>query len=46
MSLAVEELTKTIKGKMALAIEAYARALRAIPTIIADNGGYDAPDLV
>jgi len=46
MSLAVDELTHTIKGKKALAIEAYSRALRAIPTIIADNGGYDAPDLV
>jgi T-complex protein 1 subunit beta len=32
--------------KKALAIEAYARALRQLPTIIADNGGYDAPELV
>ena len=28
MSLAVDELAKTVKGKQALAIEAYARALR------------------
>lgn len=39
MSLAVENLAKTIKGKQAIAIEAFAKALRQIPTIIADNGG-------
>lgn len=46
MACEVEKLTRNVKGKQALAIEAYARALRAIPTIIADNGGYDAADLV
>lgn len=46
MALAVEKLTQSVKGKQALAIEAYARALRQLPTIIADNGGYDAPELV
>jgi T-complex protein 1 subunit beta len=46
MSLAVEELAKTTKGKEALAIEAFARALRAIPTIICDNAGYDSAELV
>mmetsp|Transcript_25343 Transcript_25343/g.28110 ORF Transcript_25343/g.28110 Transcript_25343/m.28110 type:complete len:115 (+) Transcript_25343:1259-1603(+) len=46
MSLAVEELAKTTKGKQALAIEAYAQALRSIPTIIADNAGYDSAELV
>jgi len=46
MSLAVEELAKSVKGKSALAIEAYARALRSLPTIIADNGGYDSAELV
>ena len=34
------------KGKQALAIEAYARALRQLPTIIVDNGGYDSAELV
>jgi len=29
-----------------LAVEAFARALRMIPTIIADNGGYDSSELV
>jgi len=27
-------------------MEAYARALRMIPTIISDNGGYDSSELV
>jgi len=34
MSLAVEEVAKTTKGKEALAIEAFAKALKALPTII------------
>jgi len=46
MSLAVEELSKTTKGKEALAIEAFARALRSIPTIICDNAGYDSAEIV
>lgn len=46
MSLAVDELAKSVKGKQALAIESYARALRALPTIIADNAGYDSAELV
>lgn len=40
MASAVERAAKTIKGKQALAMEAYARALRQLPTIIADNGGF------
>jgi T-complex protein 1 subunit beta len=46
MSIACDNLAKTIKGKQALAIEAYARALRQLPTILADNGGYDSADLI
>lgn len=33
-------------GKEMLAVEAFARALRALPGIIADNAGYDSTDLV
>ena len=33
-------------GKQALALEAFARALRAIPTILADNAGLDSAELV
>lgn len=46
MSLAVDDLAKSVAGKQALAIEAFARALRALPTIIAENGGYDAAEVV
>jgi len=46
MSLAVDELAKTQDGKQAIAIEAFARALRQLPTIIADNAGYDSAELV
>lgn len=46
MSIAVENLAKKIKGKEALAIKGFAEALRAMPLIIADNGGYDSSELV
>lgn len=47
MARAVEAgLLPTVQGKKALAVEAFARALRQLPAILADNGGYDAADLV
>jgi len=46
MAQAVEELSKTTSGKISIAIEAFARALRQIPVIISDNGGYDSSDLI
>lgn len=46
MASRVEELARKTPGKQALAIEAFARALRCIPTILADNGGYDSSELV
>lgn len=46
MARHVEELAARTPGKEALAIESFARALRQIPTIIADNGGYDSSQLV
>jgi len=46
MANAVDELAKNTKGKKAIAMESYSRALRMIPTIIADNGGYDSSELV
>eukprot|EP00301_Raphidiophrys_heterophryoidea_P022668 c6777_g1_i1.p1 GENE.c6777_g1_i1~~c6777_g1_i1.p1 ORF type:complete len:544 (-),score=137.48 c6777_g1_i1:270-1856(-) len=46
MSVAVDEHAKGVPGKRALAVEGYAKALRALPTIIADNAGYDSADLV
>jgi T-complex protein 1 subunit beta len=46
MAVAVDELARKTSGKKALAIEGFSLALRALPTIIADNGGYDSTDLV
>ena len=42
MAQACDELAKTTPGKEALAIEAFARALRSIPIILCNNGGYDS----
>lgn len=46
MSLEVDQLSKEVKGKEALAIEAFARALRQLPVILSDNAGYDSAELV
>jgi T-complex protein 1 subunit beta len=46
MSLAVDDLARTMEGKVAIAVEAFARAMRQLPTIIADNAGYDSAELV
>jgi T-complex protein 1 subunit beta len=46
MAEAVDELAKVTPGKKSLAIEAFGRALRALPKTIAENGGYDATELV
>ncbi|GMK56786.1 hypothetical protein CspeluHIS016_0306260 [Cutaneotrichosporon spelunceum] len=46
MACAVDEAAVTVSGKRALAVEGFARALRQMPTILADNGGYDSSDLV
>ena len=46
MAVAVLEEAGRTAGKEAVAMEAYARALLQLPTIIADNGGYDSALLV
>jgi T-complex protein 1 subunit beta len=46
MAEAVDTLARTVPGKKSHAIESYANALRRIPTIIADNGGYDSAELI
>eukprot|EP00793_Prasinoderma_coloniale_P005028 PRCOL_00000789-RA len=46
MAKAVDELAARTPGKKALAIEAFARALRGIPTTIADNAGLDSAELI
>uniref|UniRef100_A0A1W7RIG6 T-complex protein 1 subunit beta n=1 Tax=Agkistrodon contortrix contortrix TaxID=8713 RepID=A0A1W7RIG6_AGKCO len=46
MANAVWELAKRTPGKESLAMESFAKALSTLPTIIADNAGYDSADLV
>lgn len=46
MAQAIEEEVKNTPGKIALAMEAYARSLREIPKAVADNGGYDSSELI
>jgi T-complex protein 1 subunit beta len=46
MAQAVSSLAAETPGKESFAMEAFAKALRQIPTIIADNGGYDSASLL
>merc|ERR1712054_125870 len=46
MAQAVEEASKDVEGKSVLAMEGFAKALRQMPTIIADNAGFDSAELV
>jgi len=46
MAKAVTELVKKTSGKEAIAVEGFAAALAQMPTIIADNAGYDSADLI
>ena len=46
MSKASDELAQRTPGKRSLAIEAFGRALRMIPTIICDNAGLDSAEVL
>lgn len=46
MAQAIDEQVPQTPGKKALAMSAFARALRQLPTIVADNGGYDSAELI
>ena len=46
MANAVSELAAQTPGKESFAMESFAKALRQLPTIIADNGGYDSAQLI
>lgn len=46
MAKHIEELASKTPGKKSLAMEAFARALRALPTTICDNAGLDAAEIV
>ena len=46
MANAVQDEAVRTPGKEARAMESFAHALRQLPTIIAENGGYDSAQLV
>jgi len=46
MARAVSQLADATAGKEAMAVRAFAAALAQLPTIIADNAGYDSAELV
>ncbi|GAA94814.1 uncharacterized protein L969DRAFT_54917 [Mixia osmundae IAM 14324] len=46
MSNRVDDIAKKTQGKKALAAEAFGKALREMPTILADNAGFDSAELV
>lgn len=46
MSKAVDQAASNVEGKRSLAVEAFARALRELPKILADNAGFDSTELV
>merc|ERR1711894_364265 len=46
MADAVSKMAAKTPGKEAVAMEAFAKSLRMLPTLIADNAGYDSAQLV
>lgn len=46
MAWAVNMAAANTPGKEALAMEAFAKALQQLPTVIADNAGYDSAQLI
>merc|ERR1712187_1073576 len=46
MSHAVQQKMLTVEGKESAAMEGFAKALQQIPSILADNGGFDSAELV
>lgn len=46
MSKAVDEVAAKTAGKRAIAAESFSKALRQMPTILADNAGFDSSELV
>lgn len=46
MARAVDQAAQDVEGKKAIAVDSFAKALRQIPTILADNAGFDSSDLI
>jgi len=46
MAQAVDDLAVSTSGKESFAVQSFAKALRTIPKILADNAGYDSLEIV
>lgn len=46
MSKAVDQVAANIDGKKSLAVESFAKSLRELPIILADNAGFDSSELI
>lgn len=46
MAEAIDKASKETPGKQAIAMASFAKALLQLPMIVADNGGFDAAELV
>ncbi len=46
MAQAIDAAIPSVPGKSALAMDAFAKSLRQLPSTLADNGGYDSSELV
>ena len=46
MAEAIDRAVPSTTGKKSLAMQSFSTALRQLPSIIADNGGYDSAELV
>jgi T-complex protein 1 subunit beta len=46
MAKAVDQASQNVSGKKAIAVDSFAKALRQLPTILADNAGLDSAELV
>ncbi|RKP17674.1 hypothetical protein ROZALSC1DRAFT_30554 [Rozella allomycis CSF55] len=46
MAKAIDDVARVTPGKKAIAMESFSHALRQLPTIIADNAGYDSSELI
>ncbi len=46
MAKAVNQIAQKVEGKKQIAVDSFAKALQQLPTILADNAGFDSSDLV
>ncbi|KAI9747962.1 MAG: T-complex protein 1 subunit beta, partial [Candelina submexicana] len=46
MAKAVNQVAQKVEGKKQIAVDSFAKALQQLPTILADNAGFDSSDLV